>query len=213
MSLKFIKGEVYQVLSDNSVVIFTGGMGYSYKASREAVRLCEEALSNNETIIMPAEVAYSQDFNVHYYILACEAERLFFNKVSSIQGISRNNAISLLNLGDVSYVLGLIAQKDEANIKRGNGIGPKTAKRIISEIDADALAREAEITLDNTKSFRNIPPAPKRAIFDAPYASVLQSMGFSASEIKSCESYVDPGVDESEQIKQALKFLSARRRS
>ncbi|MDE1173769.1 MAG: Holliday junction branch migration protein RuvA [Parvibaculaceae bacterium] len=72
---------------------------------------------------------------------ASEAERDWFRLVFTVQGVGTRVALSLLSALSPSELASALAREDKKSIERANGVGPRLASRIVTELKDKVPAR------------------------------------------------------------------------
>lgn len=103
-------------------------------------------------------------------------ERELFNLLFSVSGIGAKTALSLLNSLTVSEIAYSILNEDSSALSKAQGIGERTASRIILELK-EKIKSWSYLPIVYSHKTRQ----PDSPLTDA--RSVLQSLGYSTSEI------------------------------
>ncbi len=115
---------------DGSVVIDVGGVGYLvFCSSRTLGRLPPRG----ESAALLVETQVSQD-HIHLYGFADQAERSWFRLLNTVQGVGAKVALAILSALDPGQLVQAIAAQDKTALARAQGVGPKLAGRIVSEL-------------------------------------------------------------------------------
>ena len=116
--------------ADSSVVIDVGGVGYLVFCS-------SRTLSGLPQIGSPATLCietHVREDHIHLFGFADEIERDWFNLLLSVQGVGAKVALALLSALTPHDLSLAIAAQDKAAVGQANGVGPKLAARIVSEL-------------------------------------------------------------------------------
>lgn len=73
------------------------------------------------------------------------SEKLLFQKLMSVQGIGGKSAAAILSVLTPTQILEAILAQDVAAFKRADGVGPKVATRIITELKDYASKQEISL--------------------------------------------------------------------
>ncbi len=139
-----VRGEV-MVRRPDHVVIDAGGVGYRLAVSSETLKSVPGAGSDT---FLHAELIARED-SLALYGFASEDERDLFRMLISASGVGPKVAIAALSGGSSRELLRAIAAGDTKRFQAVNGIGKRTAERIIVELRekvAGALEVESAIT-------------------------------------------------------------------
>lgn len=128
-----------------------------------------------------------------------------FELLITVNGVGPKAALAIMSLGTPNQIKGVIAAGDSASISQAQGVGKKTAERVILELSdkVDVLPINGdEIGRVGIKS--NIPGSAERS--EAIIA--LTTLGYTKKEAESAVgSVTDEGLKSEEYIKKALKYL------
>jgi holliday junction DNA helicase RuvA len=124
-----LAGLVDQVGSD-SVVIDVGGVGYLAFCSTRTIGNLPPAGSPAALLI---ETHVRED-HIHLYGFADPAERDWFRRLTTVQGVGARLALAILStVSPQELGLAILAQ-DKAALMRADGVGHRLATRIVNEL-------------------------------------------------------------------------------
>lgn len=127
-----------------------------------------------------------------------------YEQLITVNGVGPKAGLSIMSLGTASQVKKLIGMKDAAGISKAQGVGKKTAERIILEL-ADKIGEfdEASITDKDISSGQRIISGERTEAVLA-----LTTLGYTNKEAEDAIGMVtDEGLSAEEYIKKALRFL------
>lgn len=196
----YIKGSLEEK-STNYIVIDVNGIGYKIFMSN---------ISINEIGEIGAKVKvhthyYVREDNISLYGFLTHEELKMFELLLSVSGIGAKSAIAMLsNITPASFACAIISN-NVALLKKIPGIGPKTAQRIILELQ-DKLKAEQELTkVEEQEEIKIINSGEN--VEEATQA--LQILGYNKKEIeKAFEKIANLDVSVEELIKKGLSILS-----
>lgn len=116
-------------IDEETAIIDCAGVGYLIHASQSTI----SQLSIGEATRLWVETKVRENEIALYGFLSQE-EKYWFNLLISVQGVGAKAALSILSVLTPEQALFAITSGDKASITRANGIGPKIATRIISEL-------------------------------------------------------------------------------
>lgn len=128
-----------------------------------------------------------------------------FEQLITVNGVGPKAALAIMSLGTPNQIKSVIASKDAASISQAQGIGKKTAERVILELSdkVDVLPTDGA---DTSSIGMNVNIAGSKERNEAIIA--LTTLGYSKKEAEQALSYVDePDLSSEEYIKKSLKFL------
>lgn len=186
-------------INPTTVVIDCAGVGYELHISLYTF----ERLKDLKEAKVYAHLAIKEDAHTLYGFFD-EAERHLFRQLISVQGIGASTARMILSSTQPQELIGAIIQGNVALLKSVKGVGPKSAQRIVLELQ-DKMQKhdmEAGYSLGFASGNRN----KEEAI------SALIMLGFAKSAVEKVVSKILEGPGNSELqveeiIKRALKNL------
>lgn len=188
----------------NTAVVECGGVGYKLTVS--AMTLSKIAGHVDQTVKLYSYLAVREDA-VDLYGFATEEELEAYKMLISVSGIGPKAAIAILSLFTPDRLAEAIAAGDTKAIARAQGIGAKTAARVVLELkDKFKIFGEASSDSAGGSSFDPAIPAGG-GISEA--TEVLAVLGFTRGEIASALKNADPTLDSEELVKYALKQLAS----
>ncbi len=133
--IAMLAGTLDQVGTD-SLVLDVNGVGYLvFCSARSLARLP----AHGEPLRLHIETHVRED-HIHLYGFLDEAERAWFRLLLGVQGVGARIAMAILGtLAPAELATAIVAQ-DKTAITRADGVGPKLASRILSELKDKAAA-------------------------------------------------------------------------
>jgi Holliday junction DNA helicase RuvA len=184
---------------DDWVILDVGGVGYVVFCSGRSLGLLPPA-GGGATLWIETHV---REDHIHLYGFAETAERDWFRLLNSVQGVGAKMALSILSVLPPADLVRAIAAQDKASLTRANGVGPKLAGRIASELKDKAggialgpvgavngVAAGAEVSEDAVSALVNL--GYRRAEAFAAVAKASGDLGGQAS----VESLIKAGLKE-----------------
>ena len=130
--------------ADEYIIIDLNGVGYKVFMSRSAI----DSLPDNNNEIKVFTYMRVKEDDVSLFGFNSNEELHTFELLISVGGIGAKSAIAILsNITPSKFALAVITN-DVGTLKKLQGIGPKTAQRIILELK-DKIKTEEAITLPN----------------------------------------------------------------
>ena len=195
----FITGKIAEK-GANYIVLDAGGVGFKVYTSINTLQDTSLLIGGEGTVYT---YLYLKEGIMDLYGFSTREERGLFELLISVSGVGAKGAIAVLSVASPSKLASCIVSEDIATIKSANGIGAKTAQRIVLElkdkISSESISADGEMvsvgnTVDNDSA--------KEAV------SALVVLGYTPAEARKAVSAVDSSTDDVEQIvKQALKKL------
>jgi Holliday junction DNA helicase RuvA len=122
--------------SEEEALIDVGGVGYVVRCgARTLSRL--PALGDEATLHV--ETQWSEQIGMRLYGFLTKDERRAFTVLQDIQGVGPKAALGVLDVLSPAELVAAAARGDKAAVARANGVGPKLALRIVTELKDKAL--------------------------------------------------------------------------
>jgi Holliday junction DNA helicase RuvA len=127
--IEHLTGSVEKV-SDGSLIVDVNGVGYSVLCSARTIN----AVGNTSGIVRVFTVLNIREDAWTLFGFASEQERFWFNTLISVQGVGGKVALSILSVLSDEEIYNAFIAEDKNMFARADGVGPKLASRIISEL-------------------------------------------------------------------------------
>ena len=124
-----LKGLV-EAFGDDFVLIDVGGVCYQAYCSSKTLAALPQV---GHGAVLFIEMIVREDM-IRLYGFGSELEKAWFNILMSVQGVGARVALGILSTLTPSELSSAIALQDKAMIGRANGVGPKLAVRVITEL-------------------------------------------------------------------------------
>lgn len=194
----YIKGSL-EIKANNYVVIDVSGIGYKiFMAGSNIDKIGD--IGNNVKVYTHY---YVREDNISLYGFLTDEELRMFELLISVSGIGAKSAIAMLSeITPTNFALSVISN-DVTKLTKIQGIGAKTAQRIILELK-DKLKTEQAIEKQDTKIQKVI--AEETNYEEA--ISALQILGYNKKEIEKTLEKLDlTGLLVEDIIRKALGVL------
>ena len=155
-------------------VIDVSGVGYLVHCSGRALAVLP---AQGEPVSLFVETHVRED-HIHLYGFPEAAEREWFRLLSTVQGVGARMALAILSVLAPGDLIQAIAAQDKRALTRANGVGPKLANRIVTELKdkAGQFAFGPVAAPTNDDAASSAPPLSEDAI------SVLVNLGYQRGE-------------------------------
>ena len=194
--IAYLKG-ILEVKQAEYIVIDVNGVGYKVFMAKNAIETLPE-IGNAVKVYTFLRV---REDDVSIFGFNSNEELAMFELLISVGGIGAKSAITILsNITPSKFALAVITN-DVGTLKKLQGIGPKTAQRIILELK-DKIKTEDNIDLPSDKIEENVSEEDAEELIQA-----LQVLGFRRYEINSILPKIKSDNLE-EKIKEALQYLA-----
>ncbi len=202
----YISGKL-TVLEPTFAVIDAGGVGYKMTISQNTYSAMPPHLSVSEApdVRLYSYMAIREDDIELFGFISLE-ELSAFKMLITVSGVGPKAAISILSQLSPTKLAIAVCTEDKRSISQANGIGPKTAARIILELKDKLKGQFDENDYEDNAPI-NVPPTSKsNKLSDAQDA--LAVLGYSRNEALTALKGLDTEALELDQIiKSALKKL------
>lgn len=193
--IAFLKGTLAYKDAE-SVIIETGGIGYQLAMPLHALT----SLPQVGSTVQVWTYMHVKEDDISLFGFTDSTEKDLFTKLISISGVGPKMAISALSTYKPNELVAAIGAGDVTAISKIQGIGKKTAQRMILELQG---LLKTDVGTENLFS-----EPGNEAMHDA--AAALESMGFSSQEVsealKDCTESTTSGI-----IRYALKHMGGSR--
>ena len=193
------------LLTDMSAaVIDCGGVGYYINISSNTLQ--KIAGKRGERVRLFTYLKVSEDALDLYGFYEYE-ELQIFKLLISVSGVGAKSALAILSGLTLAELTLAVSTGDTKAIARANGVGSKTAARIILELKDKLGGAVSEISVSDITG--GVSSAPLSALDDA--VSTLMALGYTRAEAQTSLKGVSSEASLDEMVKYALKKLSSGR--
>ena len=202
----YISGKL-ALATPSVAVIDAGGIGYKLTISENTYNsLPARHTQGTPEVKLYTYLAVRED-DVELFGFHSEAELNSFKMLLGVSGIGPKAAISILSLLTPEKFAIAVCTEDRKTIAKANGIGPKTAARVILELK-DKLLKETDLSAsaDDAISVAVQAPVGSSKMRDAQDALLV--LGYSKADVQRALATIDTqSLEVSEIIKKALTKL------
>ena len=117
-------------LHGSQIILDVQGVGYLVACSAHTLRLAGEV---GDTAALWIETQVREDA-ISLFGFAEAMERDWFKLLTSVQGVGAKSGLSILGILSPERLAGAIASGDKAALTAADGVGPKLALRIVTEL-------------------------------------------------------------------------------
>ena len=196
--IRFIRGKFYPQM-DGTVVIETAS-GIGFLVTIPANSPLYGHFEGEEVKVYTLMTVREDDMSLYGFSSLDELN--MFRMLITVNGIGAKAGMAIMSILPVNELKKAIATEDEKMISRANGVGKRTAQRVILELKdtVDYLPTDEEGESKPAPSARN----EEKEIA----AQALVSLGYSRTEAaQALEKVTDEGLDSEGYIKQALRHI------
>ncbi len=157
------------------VIVDVSGVGYLVTCSN---RTLSDLPGVGNPVSLLIDIHVRED-HIHLYGFADRSEQHWYRLLCTVQGVGAKMALAVLSVLATPNLAQAIAAQDATALTRANGIGPKVAGRIVTELKDKASDVPLGSAAANGESGRDRPSATPLSD-DA--ISVLINLGYGRSE-------------------------------
>ena len=190
----FIRGKI-ALIGEQHLALDVSGVGYKISVTQ---RFLQQAKLGEEVVLYTHLIVREDDLSL--YGFAAEQEKNMFERLIGISGVGPKAGMAILSSMTLNDIATAILSADARTFSKVNGIGPKTAGRIVLEL-------KDKIDVSEAVGGDVLAPAESTPVAEAMEA--LISLGYEKSEAVSAVSAVKDLADSAEDLtRMALKRLS-----
>ncbi len=188
--ISLLFGKIHSIYKNSVVLMTMGGVGY--EVALPAPLAFTQKIGTDTSFFTYLKVS---DTSLDLYGFASESERAFFELLMTVKGVGPKSALSIMSLGSTPRIQQAIARQDVAYLTSVQGLGKKTAERLVVELSGKLA------NLDFGTSVETSEDSVSTEAVDA-----LVSLGYSVDEAKDMVKMVDGnGKSTTEILKLALQ--------
>ncbi|MEM9469957.1 MAG: Holliday junction branch migration protein RuvA [Pseudomonadota bacterium] len=197
---------------ENFLILDVQGVGYQVHCSSATLSRCGQT---GDPLSLLIEMQVREDAITLYGFLSA-AEQEWFKLLTSVQGVGAKAGMAILTVNPPEQLGFAIASGDKAAIQRADGVGPKLAARILTElkdkatkIDLAAKPKGVSMPAGANDSAASTPSmGPEQDAVSALINLGYQRADAYAAVVQAKEKADNDNLDVSEMIKLALKELA-----
>ncbi|MCB9798683.1 Holliday junction branch migration protein RuvA [Candidatus Nomurabacteria bacterium] len=188
--IAFIQGTVQEKGKESILILTNSGVGYAIFMSVLDVAQIEKG----STVSLYTHLKVSEN-DMQLFGFTSFQQQAFFELLLSVKGVGPKAALRILSLGSLEEIQGAIARSDVKYLTAVQGMGGKTAERLVVELKSKVgvLAQSHDVDIDS------------EAMGEA--FEALVSLGYNGNEVREVLKSLDFSQTSAHLIKQALKQL------
>lgn len=177
-------------ISLDTLGVLCGGIGYAVYVSQKTMAQVQK----DTAVTLYIEHLFRQDSSQVLVGFLQVSEQECFKQLMSVQGVGLRSALSILSLYDAGQVLSLVIAQDIKSLSRADGIGKKTAERILLELK---------------NKFKNMPSVVYSGSVNTDALDALEVLGFSKSDSLKYIQEAPDDLSTEQLIQHVLKRIGA----
>lgn len=137
-------------ISADSLILDVGGVGYHVFASGRTLGVIG-SVGAKASLLIHTQV---REDHIHLFGFASASEQEWFKLLTSVQGVGAKSALSILSVAAPEKLSMAIAAQDSVILRQADGVGPKLAQRIVTELKdkAQGLRLGSTVTVSSAKT-------------------------------------------------------------
>lgn len=203
----YIKGNL-SALTPTFAVIDAGGVGYKLTISTTTFGYLSKNYNEEEGSVAKLFCYLSvREDGVELFGFFSESELDAFKLLTGVSGVGPKAALAILSVFTPEEFAYAVYQNDTKSISKANGVGAKTAARIVLELH-DKISKsnfDTTITVPTSSPARTSSASNKSVLNEAQDA--LITLGYNKNKAAAVLQGIDPSIGLEEIIKLALKKL------
>lgn len=171
-----LRGLVAEV-GEEEALIDVSGVGYVVRCGS---RTLGHLPAVGEEAVLHVETQWTEAAGMKLYGFLGRDERRAFVLLQSIQGVGPKAALSVLDVLPPPDLAQAVAREDKAAVGRANGVGPKLAQRIVTELKDKPISDGPVAAFHAQAAVPHVPPAPS-----ATGEAVAALLGLGVAEVNA----------------------------
>ncbi|PVM81028.1 Holliday junction branch migration protein RuvA [Caulobacter radicis] len=172
-----LRGAVAEV-GEEEALIDVMGVGYIVRCGQ---RTLQRLPALGEETLVHIESQWSESQGLRLYGFLTRDDRRAFVLLQAIQGVGPKAAMAVLDVLSPAELASAVAREDKAAVGRANGVGPKLALRIVTELKGKPITDGPVMTAAPSAAVTPSVPAKPAATGDA----VAALMGLGVAEVNA----------------------------
>lgn len=171
-----LRGAVAEV-GEEEALIDVMGVGYVVRCGQ---RTLQRLPALGEETLLHIESQWSESAGLRLYGFGTREDRRAFVLLQAIQGVGPKAAMAVLDVLSPAELASAVAREDKAAVGRANGVGPKLALRIVTELKDKPITDGPVLMTAPTASAPSTPAKP------APTGDAVAAlMGLGVAEVNA----------------------------
>lgn len=197
--IKYIKGTIEDFGLDY-IVIENNGLGYKINTSQHSIEDYYKIGKEEKILINTEMVVREDDISLFGFSTAKELE--VFNLLRGVSRIGAKKAIGILSYVDYNSLIAMIKNGDINGLTKAKGIGKKTAKRILLNLQEKMKKQYPDEVLETMSAKK------QTGVINSEAVDALVALGYTEKESEMAVSaFENTGLSVEEIIKKALSYV------
>ena len=183
---------ILTLIGKSEIVLEVNGVGYLLHVSSKLITSLDE-IGSELTLFTDLQI---RDDKIVIYGFASSKDQNIFKLLQTVQGVGPRAALSILSTLNVDELILAISSGDKVMISRADGVGPKVAGRITTElvekvsslnnsIFNNSISKNIPVTLQEKLNNNKNSDSSDFSVVAEDIISALVNLGYSRSEVFS----------------------------
>ncbi len=183
---------ILTLLGKSEIVLEVNGVGYLLHVSSKLITSLDE-IGSELTLFTDLQI---RDDKIVIYGFASSKDQNIFKLLQTVQGVGPRAALSILSTLNVDELILAISSGDKVMISRADGVGPKVAGRITTELVEkvsslnnslfnNSISKNIPVTLQEKLNNNKNSGSSDFSVVVEDIISALVNLGYSRSEVFS----------------------------
>lgn len=195
--ISYVKGYIRKVDLDY-IVIENNNMGYKINTSKSTID--DLILIAKDEMVLINTVMVVREDDISLFGFLTEDELDVFNLLRTVSNVGAKSAIRMLSGMHYMEIVNIIKNNDHKSLTKAKGVGVKTAKRIIIDLNEKMSKRFPEVS--------TVYEVKKQNVINPDALEALMALGYSQKESENVLTEFDnEKLNVEELIKKALSYF------
>ena len=183
---------ILTLIGKSEIVLEVNGVGYLLNVSSKLITSLDE-IGSELTLFTDLQI---RDDKIVIYGFASSKDQNIFKLLQTVQGVGPRAALSILSTLNVDELILAISSGDKVMISRADGVGPKVAGRITTELVEkvsslnnslfnNSISKNIPVTLQEKLNNNKNSDSSDLSVEVEDIISALVNLGYSRSEVFS----------------------------
>ena len=183
---------ILTLIGKSEIVLEVNGVGYLLNVSSKLITSLDE-IGSELTLFTDLQI---RDDKIVIYGFASSKDQNIFKLLQTVQGVGPRAALSILSTLNVDELILAISSGDKVMISRADGVGPKVAGRITTELVEkvsslnnslfnNSISKNIPVTLQEKLNNNKNSVSSDYSVVVEDIISALVNLGYSRSEVFS----------------------------
>ena len=183
---------ILTLIGKSEIVLEVNGVGYLLHVSSKLITSLDE-IGSELTLFTDLQI---RDDKIVIYGFASSKDQNIFKLLQTVQGVGPRAALSILSTLNVDELILAISSGDKVMISRADGVGPKVAGRITTELVEkvsslnnslfnNSISKNIPVTLQEKLNNNKNSDSSDFSVVVEDIISALVNLGYSRSEVFS----------------------------